>query len=403
MKILRWDLVGGISGDMALAALLDLGADRTAVEAAVRACGLNDVQIEVEAVREGGLTGLRVHVRTPAVETQHGQGGHSHTHAHRAWREIRAIIETAALPLRAKKLAVAVFARLAEAEGRVHGISADEVEFHEIGAVDSIADIVGACMALDSLGVELVEVGPFPLGHGEVRCAHGIYPLPAPAVAELLKGWPLRNIEEEAETVTPTGAALLTAWAEAARPSSEARAIRATGLGWGHRRLRGRPNCARAVLYETIAPEAGSPEECIVMETHLDDATGEWIGVLVERLRALGALDVYTTAIQMKKHRPGILVTVLCDPARRDTMLETIFRHSPTFGVRESRAARTVLERRCTSVETPWGQVRVKLGIWKGQIVTRAPEMEDCIARAEAHGVPPRHVYEAAMRLAGQA
>ncbi|MCX7819683.1 MAG: nickel pincer cofactor biosynthesis protein LarC [Kiritimatiellae bacterium] len=389
MKILRWDLVGGISGDIALAALLDLGADRRRVEAAVRACGLEQVSLDVEAVAEAGLAGLRVAVRdrTPAGP-----------HAHRAWREIRGLLDRAPLSARARELALRVFSRLAAAEGRVHRVTADEVEFHEIGAADSIADVVGACVALELLGVEAVETGPFPLGRGEVRCAHGVYPLPAPAVIELLKGWPVRMVEEELETVTPTGAALLTEWAESLPARRGERVIRAAGLGWGWHRLRGRPNVARAVLYEMVGDDAGSPDECLVLETQMDDVTGEWIGVLVERLLSAGALDVYTTAVQMKKQRPGTLLTVLCEPARRDAMLEMIFRHSPTLGVREYRADRAVLERRHVTVNTRWGPVRVKLGVWKGEVVTRAPEMEDCIARGDEHHVPPRCVYLEALR-----
>lgn len=396
MKVLRWDLVGGISGDMALAALLDLGADRGAVESAIRACGLGETTLNVESVDEVGLRGMRVTMQTEAKIAQ--ATGCTVAHVHRAWRDIRASIERTALPPRVRALSCRVFDRLAQVEGRIHGVPAEDVEFHEIGAADSIADIVGACAALEGLGIQAVEIGPFPLGHGEMRCAHGIYPLPAPAVVELLKGWAVSVVDEEAETVTPTGAALLTEWVESSPPAPRHRTIRATGIGWGHRRLRGRPNYARAVVYETIDGAVGSPAECVVLETQLDDATGESMGVLVERLRELGALDVYTTAIQMKKQRPGTLVTVLCEPWQRDLMLDAFFRHSPTLGVREYRVERTVLERRWSTAETPWGSVRVKLGIWKGEIVTRAPEMDDCIACAARHNVAPRHVYEAACR-----
>jgi len=398
VKILRWDLVGGISGDIALGALLDLGADGAVVQSAIHSCGLDGVRVEIERIQDTGLCGLRARVLTPAHGESQGHHGDNPPHLHRSWREIREMLSRAALEPPVREMAHHVFERLAQAEGRVHGIAPDDVEFHEIGAVDSIADIVGACAALHSLGVEAVEVGTFPIGRGQIRCAHGVYPLPAPAVVELLKGWPVEMVEEDAETVTPTGAALLTEWASASAAAGAMRVIRATGMGWGHRRLRGRPNCARAVLFETIETAHGSPAECLVLETEMDDVPGEWIGILVERLRQLGALDVYTTPIQMKKQRPGWLVTALCEPARRDVMLDVMFQNSPTFGVREYRAQRTVLERRWSTVETPWGPVRVKLGIWKGQVVTRAPEMEDCVARAREHDIPPRQVYEAAMR-----
>ncbi len=403
MSVLRFDLVGGASGDMILGALLDLGADRAVIETQVNALGLGRVRFEVGRDCVHGLTGTRLAVREEA-EAPHGHAHpHSHDHghaghAHRTHAQIREAIARSGLPAGPRDAALRVFRRLAEAEGRIHGVPADQVAFHEVGALDSIADIVGSCLALDQLGVTGVEVGPFPLGGGEVRCAHGVYPLPAPAVVLLLRGRPCIGVEETKETVTPTGAALLVEWAESLPAPAGLRRMAGAGYGFGHHELRGRPNVLRAVHMEPDTAGDASPEECLVLETQVDDSTAEWIGVLVQKLLAEGALDVFTTPVQMKKQRPGTLVTVLCAREGRDAMLDVLFRNCTTFGVREQVVRRTVLARRWETVSTEYGEVRVKIGVWKGDDVTRAPEMDDCIARAAEHGVPPRRVYEAAQR-----
>lgn len=398
MSILRFDLIGGASGDMILGALLDLGADGASVEAQVNALGMGRVRLDVVRECRHGLTGARLSVEAVdhghAHPHAHGHGGH----AHRTHAEIREAIARSALPAGPREAALRVFRRLAEAEGRIHGVEPDHVAFHEVGALDSIADIVGSCLGLDQLGVTGVEVGPFPLGGGEVRCAHGVYPLPAPAVVLLLRGRPCIGVDETRETVTPTGAALLVEWAESMPAPAGLRRMDAAGYGFGHHEFRGRPNVLRAVRMEPAADAVASPEDCLVIETQVDDSTAEWIGVLVQKLMVEGALDVFTTPVQMKKQRPGTLVTVLCAPERREAMLDVLFRNCTTFGVRERAVRRTVLDRRWETVATEFGPVRVKIGIWRGEDVTRAPEMDDCIARAAERGVPPRRVYEAAQR-----
>lgn len=413
MSVLRFDLTGGASGDMILGALLDLGVDRAAIEAQLLGLGAGAIRLDAARDCLHGLTGTRLSVVAGGIPPQDDAPGHRHGHSHaplhghapraaghphRSHADIRAMLEKSAMPAPARDLALRVFRRLAEAEGRIHGVAADAVTFHEAGALDSIADIVGSCLALVQLGVTGVEVGPFPLGRGEVRCAHGVYPLPAPAVVDLLRGAPSVEVDEMIETVTPTGAALLVEWAASLPAPKGPRRIVAAGYGFGHHELKDRPNVLRVVRMEPEAAEPSAPGECVVLETQVDDSPAEWLGVLAQKLMADGALDVYTTPVQMKKQRPGALITVLCESDSREAMLDILFRNCTTFGVREQTVSRTVLDRRWETVTTEFGQVRIKVGLWKGEVVTRAPEMDDCIARAAERGVPPRRVYEAAQR-----
>lgn len=397
MRVLRLDLLGGAAGDMLLAALIDAGADAARIEEWAGALGYGPIRFRTEPVREHGIVARRLTVEYGGDLPSHG--GHA---PHRAWRDICDRLEAAPVPAAARDMAARVFARLAAAEGAIHGIEPDAVQFHEIGALDSIADIFGACAAMTLLEIEAVTAGPFPVGRGTVHCAHGEYPLPAPAVVALLRGQPVVEVDEETETVTPTGAALVVEWVGAAVVPPGPKIIRSVGYGAGHRPLRGRPNLVRAIVEETPADAAASADECVVLQTNLDDATGECVGALVDALLREGALDAYTTPVQMKKQRPGVAVTALCEPALRTRLVDVFFRHSPTFGVREHAVRRTVLERRWEMAHTRYGDVRVKYGVWMGRTVTRAPEMSDCIARADACGVAAREVYEEALRLASR-
>ena len=394
MKILQFDSTGGASGDMILACLIDLGADRDAIQAQVAAMSIGHFEIHADPVTENGMRGTRVRVEIAEHST-----GHDHGHApHRGFNDIRTLIEASGLPQAVKQNSIGVFRRLAEAEAHVHRSTVDQVHFHEVGAVDSIVDIVGSCLAIHLLGVEAVAVGPLPAGYGTVSTAHGILPVPAPATVELLKGHAVVQTDEPYELVTPTGAALLTTWMAMAAPPAGSR-LAAAGYGFGHRKLAHRPNLLRALLLDAPASEPGG-DSCLVLECNLDDITPELIGALTQRLLASGAMDVFTTPVQMKKQRPGTLLTVLCHPAQRDALVDVLFRESTTFGVREHLTRRTVLERRHIEVRTPYGTVRVKVGRWQGEDVTRSPEYEDCIRCAEASKVPVRSVYEAAVAAA---
>jgi pyridinium-3,5-bisthiocarboxylic acid mononucleotide nickel chelatase len=384
MRVLHFDSTGGASGDMILAALLDAGADPERLRAQLAPIVPGYFALEVSQVQAHGLHGTRVTVQVADAD-----------HPHRGLREVAAILHAAPLapPIRAQ--ALAVFTRLAEAEARVHGVTPDAVHFHEVGAMDAIVDVVGACLALASLDVAQVTVGPLPLGTGTTRSAHGVIPVPVPATLELLRGRPVIQTDEPFELVTPTGAALLSTWAQGDRPAPGLAPAR-TGHGFGHRTLRARPNLLRARILEP-APAAAAPGDCLVLACEIDDASPEWLGALLDRLPAAGALDAYWTPAQMKKGRPGTLLTVLCTEERRDAVLDLIFRETTTFGVREHAVRRTILDRRHIEVDTPYGRVRVKIGSRGGVAITFAPEYEDCARQALAHGVAVREVHQAAM------
>ena len=404
MNALHFQGIGGASGDMILAALLDLGASPDGLRAVLQRLPIGPVSIEAAPAGSHGLHGLRLEVRLPESPNPHPTAAgvaHSHgpvapAHEHRTFRDLREMLVHSDLPAAVRDRSIRVFSRLAEAEGRVHGIPAEDVQFHEVGATDSIVDIAGACWALDALGVERVSFDPLPLGSGTVQCAHGIYPVPAPAVVELLRGLPTAGAGEAGEMVTPTGAALLAEWRTDAE-CPPGRMIRC-GLGFGHRAWPSRPNVLRAMLLETSGSPAPGRDEIVSLETHLDDVTPEIIGALAGRLMTAGAADVTTSPLQMKKQRPGVLLTVLCAPDRRETMLDLLFRESGTFGVRESLMRRTVLPRRMETVSTAYGGVRVKIGNWRGEEVVRKPEFDDCVRLAAAAGVPVKTVWTAALQ-----
>ncbi len=407
MKILHLQGVGGASGDMILAALADLGVDLKKIQRQLASLQLEPFKILSRTFGSHGLHGTQIDVKLSAVSHQHSarhatrntrhETPHHHHHG-RSFRDIRHLIAHSTLPEAVRAESIAVFQRLAESEAKMHAVPVNDVHFHEIGAVDSLVDIVGACLAKAELGVGPVVVDPLPLGSGTVHCAHGVYPVPAPATLELLRGFPVASSDETGELVTPTGAALLMAWRNLDHVPAGGRIVQA-GHGFGHRELKHRPNLLRAVLLETGAVAAPGNDECAVLECNLDDTTPELIGALTAQLLTAGALDVFTTAIQMKKQRPGVLLSVLCHAAEKPALLDLIFRGSTTFGVREHTVQRTILARRFEKVRTPFGTVNVKIGTWHGVDVTVAPEMDDCVALAARHGVTARAVYEAACRL----
>ena len=387
MRILDFDSVGGASGDMILAALLDLGADLDQLRRDLATLAVGPVEIVLVERLERGLRGKQLDVHVPSV--------HAAGHRHRTFRDIRDMIESSSLEPAVKAGSIDVFRRLAEVEGRIHACSPEDVHFHEIGAVDSIVDIVGAHICRAQLRIDAVTVSPLPCGRGQIRCDHGILPLPAPATLELLKGMPIVQTDEGVEMVTPTGAALLSCWRQA-EPVPCGSVPAAVGYGLGHIAMKSRPNLLRATIYETPAPAAGT-DVCVVLECNIDDTVPELLGALTVRLMEAGALDVFTTAVQMKKQRPGTLLTVLSKPADREQVVDLIFGESTTFGVREYMVHRTVLERRHEPVQTPYGQVRIKIGRWRGRDITRAPEYEDCARCAASSGVTVRAVYEATL------
>lgn len=382
MKQLRIDSVGGASGDMLLGALIDLGVDVDALTGPLNTLPVEPFSIVTESVDEHGLHGTRVH-----VECDEGK-------VHRHLSDITAMLKASRIPAPAVAMATRVFGRLADAEATVHNTTPEQIHFHEVGALDSIIDIAGACLGLHLLDITSVDVAPLPVGQGSTTCAHGVLPLPVPATLELLKTHEMVRTDEPFELVTPTGAALLTTWKAEAPPRQALTPLR-IGHGFGHRALKGRVNVIRATLLEAGAVDPHE-DTCLVLETNLDDMSPELTGALCSRLLEAGALDVFTTAVQMKKQRPGVLLTVLAQPQDRERLIDLIFRESTTFGVRERVERRTVLARRLEPVETPYGTVRMKIGTWQGEDITASPEFEDCRACADAHGVPLRDVIRAA-------
>ena len=318
-------------------------------------------------------------------------------HVHRHLHHILAMIEAGSLNQRQKELAGRIFRRLAEAEAKVHGTTIERVHFHEVGAADSIADIVGAAVGWDLLGAERLVASPVPTGGGKIRIAHGECSVPAPATAELLCGIPLAESGIQSEMTTPTGAAILSTLADAFGPLP-AMKIERIGYGAGQKDFAERPNILRLLVGETVDAAAADADQVCVLETNLDNLSGELIGYCTTRLWELGVLDVFTTAIQMKKNRPGVTLTVLCRPADAAAVEAVLFRETSTLGVRRWTAARTVLRREPHTVSTPWGPVEGKLGWHADQQPRFAPEFESCRQIAEARGVPLHEVYEAAQK-----
>ena len=397
MKLIRFDSVGGASGDMILGALIALGADRETIVRELDLLLPGHFSIAQEKVLSHGIAGVRATVSIPESDHHHHEPEeeHHHHHAHHAYREIRALIEGSALPERVRRLSIGVFSLLAEAEGKIHGKPPEEVTFHEVGAVDSIVDIVGSCLGFYLLGADGISVSPLPTGYGTVECAHGIMPVPAPATAELLThGLEIAPSDEPFELLTPTGAALLAAWPKRTIPPGAK--VVAAANSFGQRELLHHPNLLRAMLLEST-DLFGMEDEVEELICNLDDCTGEVIGYLFDRAFQDGALDVWTEPIQMKKQRPGVKFCVLSRPSDREAMLKLIFGESTTLGVRISPMRRRVLDRREEMVETPYGTVPVKVSRnGDGAVLTAKPEFEACRRIAESGGIPLKEVVRCA-------
>lgn len=387
-RILHFESIGGASGDMILGALIALGVSVDELNEELHTLNIDPFEIAVDEVVEQGMSGVRASVKVVERHHDHHHGRHLNT--------ILNLIDKSTLPESVKAQASEVFQRIGEAEAAIHGIDIEKIHFHEVGAMDSIIDIVGCCLALYRLDVGGVSIRSLPQGHGTIECAHGTYPNPAPATLRLLEGFPVEDIDEPFELVTPTGAALISAWRTAENPMSGSRAVE-SAYSFGHRKLTGRPNLLRATLYEQA--EDAASDECLVLECNLDDTTPELVGCLFDQLLEAGALDVFTTPVFMKKQRPGILLTILCLSADRDRMLDLVFRESTTFGIRERLEKRSILERSFQSVETPFGEVRIKVGKRNGEKVTASPEIEDCRKCASHRGASVKRVYDAALSI----
>jgi uncharacterized protein (TIGR00299 family) protein len=383
MRVAHFDCFSGISGDMTLAALIDAGVDAEAVRAGVDSLGL-PVTMDIQKVRKGGFAATYVQVQAPEE------------HKHRHLRHVEEILERGKLTPRQRDLALRMFRRLAEAEAAVHGMPIEKVHFHEVGALDSLADIAGAAIALDLLGVDRFSSGPVATGSGMVQCAHGLMPVPAPGTAELLKGVPLRSSTIQAELTTPTGAAILTTivqdWID-----QPAMTVERIGYGAGRRDLPEQPNVLRLFVGQASRLPAET-DQVWVLETNLDDVPAEVIGYCYDLLLSAGALDVYTASIFMKKNRPGVLLSVLAPETALATVEEILFRETGTLGIRRYAVSRHKLQRRACTVETPWGPIQGKLCWQEGRPPLFSPEYEDCARVARQHGVALREVYARAQR-----
>ena len=384
-KVLYLDCAGGIAGDMLLCALVEVCGDAAFVENLPEALGFDDVSLEWPVNRPGGFAARRLSVGfDPSAHPRH-----------RNLVDVEAILDRAGASPKATEMARRVFRRLAEAEGQVHGVPADEVHFHEVGAVDAVVDILGTCLALERLGVDEVVCSDLPMGRGTVRCEHGELPLPAPAVAAMLPGVPVRPVDVEGETVTPTGAALVTTLADRFG-SMPAMKVEKIGVGAGSREYPGLPNVVRAFVGELSLPAEVSKAENVVVECNIDDLDPRVFPVVIDRLLASGALDAYVTPLVMKKGRPGHLLTAIAPESAVESVVDVILNETTSLGCRTYPVTKHHLQRRMETVMTPWGEVPVKVALSGDTVLRRVPEFEPCAELAREVGVPVRDVLAAA-------
>ena len=379
MAIAYLDTQSGIAGDMLLAALVDAGADADYIKSQLKTIGLpGEVELEFSHTHRHDFRALRLDVRFPME------------HAHRHLQDIEGMIVRSKLTGRERELSLRIFGRLAEAEAKVHGTTVDKVHFHEVGAVDSIVDIVGVAIAISQLNIQRIIASPTPMGCGSIMIAHGRVSVPAPATAELMLGLPIRESRIEAELTTPTGAAVLATLVDEFGPLPAMR-IGSIGYGAGHRDLKEQANVLRVILGDS---DGQNREQVFLIECNLDDITGEQLGFAQEMLWDAGALDVFTTPIQMKKGRPAIKLSVLCNSQKRHELQNVMFTHTGSLGLRLQILDRVVLNRQSQVVETPLGQVRVKYSWTPSAQMMAKPEFEDCKRLALQHRVSLAEIYE---------
>ena len=443
MRILYLDCFSGISGDMFVGALTDLGVAPSVFEWELSKITLEDHHLHFERQQRKGIAGVKfgVHAGAVHVHSEHDEHTEDHDHprdgdhydhrdhhhhghqdhadtdspgrspaddhtqdeqrlvptgvVHRTYRDIVQLIDKSDLSEFTKKHSLGVFRRLAVAEAKVHGCSIDDVHFHEVGALDSIVDVVLACVGIESLGVAEIHFSRLVDGQGAIQCAHGEYPIPSPATIEILSGLPLSQIAVPFELITPTGAALVAEFQSSVGTLPLIRPIK-TGYGLGSRDLRERANVLRAILGEKVI--SSGPERLIEVQATIDDMTPELLGAAIEKIREAGASEAFFSSVQMKKSRPGILLTALCWPDQLVEVQEIILRHTSTFGVRCREVDRLALARTFVSVATPYGPLMIKLGILRGEVIQVAPEFEDCRKAAEKAAVPIKIVYDAALQ-----
>jgi pyridinium-3,5-bisthiocarboxylic acid mononucleotide nickel chelatase len=386
MNLAYFDCFSGISGDMTLGALLDAGCDLARLRADLQSLQVPGWEISSEKVWKNGMAATYAKVKTED-QTKH-----------RSLTDILEILKNSRLDDQVRDRATAIFSRLGEAEAKVHDVPVEKIHFHEVGAVDAIIDIVGACIGFHQLGIEKFACSPLNVGGGTAKMAHGVLPVPAPATATLLKGKPTYSNGVQRELVTPTGAAIVATLCDHFGPQPPM-TVSAIGYGAGTADLEGQPNVVRIMIGQPAEKlVAGFDEEISVIEANLDDMNPQIYGYFLEKALAAGALDVYTTPVQMKKNRPGTLLTVLCKPQDASALTTLIFAETTTFGVRTTTAQRRILPREHVSVSTSYGDVRVKLSRINGRIQHAAPEFDDCRKLAVEKNVPLQQVINEALR-----
>jgi uncharacterized protein (TIGR00299 family) protein len=435
MKTLYFDCFSGISGDMTVGALLDIGADEKTLLDALNSLNVEGYRIKIEKKLKNGIAGTDFTVILQEEHEHHGHEHHEHSHhdhdhddhdhhhshghhehshphehehkhesahVHRNLGDIERIINESGLNDRVKKLSLDMFRLVAEAEGKIHGKPAGEVHFHEVGAVDSIVDIIGTAICIDNLGPDRIVFSSLPLSRGFVKCQHGLFPLPAPATLEILKNVPVYYTDVNFELVTPTGAAIAKGLADEFGMPGELE-VEKIGYGLGKKNYE-IPNVLRVMLLNSkkkIQDTAADKDNVVEIETNIDDMTAEQLGSTVELLLAEGALDVFFTPVFMKKNRPGTKLTVLCRPDKRERVVEAVLKHTSTFGVRMSLMERRILDREIIEVDTRFGRIRCKLGKLEGKTLKYAPEYEDCRAASLQHGRPITEIYNEAVNKIG--
>lgn len=415
-RTLYLDCFAGISGDMFLGALLDCGLDFELLKSELAKLGVPGYELSLTRVDRSGISAakfdvhlLETHAEAESVPQAHTHSHpheHTHSHAHgdvehshhRALSDIKGLIAASGLSEPVKARATQIFQRLGEAEAKIHNIPLESVHFHEVGALDSIVDIVGVCIGLEALQIERVIASPLHVGSGTFKCAHGTYPVPGPAATELLQGVPIYAKDIQGELVTPTGAALVAILAESFGPLPLLK-IERSGYGAGTREYPKFPNVLRVVIGELLKDVHATPRTIMVIEANLDDLSPQVLGHVMELALAAGALDLFYTPVQMKKNRPGVLLTLLCQPTDRTRMCELLFRETTTLGLRYREEQREILQREFVTVITAYGPIRLKLAKNPdGRVLNAAPEYEDCRAAAETHLVALRDVQTAALR-----
>lgn len=444
MRIAYLDCFSGISGDMFLGALVDAGLPPQVLQDTVAALGLG-AKLEISKVVRSGISATKVdvwvdgekdmpreeywashaselphshthehshdhaHEHCPGDRHSHGEhtrapsaepDKHEHQHSHRGLTEIRQIITVAPISESAKTTAIRIFETLGAAEAKIHGVPIDSIHFHEVGAVDAIVDIVCAAVGAAALGVDEIICSPLNVGGGTLKCAHGIFPVPAPATVELLKDAPVYSSGVQAELVTPTGAAIVKILAKRFGAFPEIK-IEKSAYGAGSRDFAGNPNVVRIVIGEMLPKLATktNSEVISVLEANLDDLNPQVFGYVLDRLLDEGALDVFGMPVHMKKNRPGTLLTVLCKPEDTEKLMQLLFAETTTLGIRRREESRQTLARRWESVRTEWGEVRIKIASMNGTVTNYAPEYEDCRRIASEHHVPLKAVMQEATRI----